>query len=118
MYAVIAESFAVVPRVFNDLGAAFDHMVAQNRITGERVELRSRANGRLLRFREAVVQVDLSGIKLTDAMRKALDSQEDLIPARAATLKALETRGLAQKTDDGYRLTNLGRQYRAQKKGA
>lgn len=119
-YAVTAETFAVVPRVFNDLGAAFDYMVAQNRVTGEVTEIRDRATGRLVRSRGHVAQ--LPALKLTDAMRKALFADEAPLvglPGAPNTLKALEARGLVKRDNVGVaRLTNLGRQYRAQKKGA
>lgn len=63
----------------------------------------------------------LPALKLTDAMAKALASAEEtgiLTQGRSNTLKALEDRGLVAIAQSGAaKLTNLGRQYRAQKKG-
>lgn len=76
------------------------------------------AAGELLRRVENAVK--LPALKLTDAMRKALDSAQEtgiLAEGRANTLKALEDRGLVAIAKSGAaKLTSLGRQY--QKKGA
>lgn len=78
--------------------------------------------GRVLRTHLfPVAQIDLSGIKLTDAMTKALFADEAPLvglPGASNTLRALESRGLVKRDNVGVaRLTSLGRQYRAQKKG-
>ncbi len=58
----------------------------------------------------------LEPIKLSDAMRAALDSDDSGITGlagKANTLRALESRGLVKIQGDGVaRLTDLGRQYR------
>lgn len=62
----------------------------------------------------------LPALKLTDAMRKALASDDSGLTGlsgKANTLRALEARGLVKLDNVGVaKLTNLGRQY--QKKGA
>lgn len=119
LYAIVSPSTSVKAKLTNDVGVAFDHMVAENRRTGQVVEIRDRNNGRLVRSRGAVAE--LPTLNLTDAMAKALASAEEtgiLTQGRSNTLKALEDRGLVAIAKSGAaKLTNLGRQYRAQKKG-
>jgi hypothetical protein len=103
--------------------AQFDSYTAQKRVRelkdGETLALVNRFTGRTLRTFVPEPKVDLSGIKLTDAMRKALDTAtSDGVSGAANTLKALATRGLVEADKGGYRLSSLGRQYRAQRKGA
>lgn len=125
-YAIVAaQSWTpefVKAKVTNDLSAAFDHMVAENRRTGQAMEIWNRETGKMLRRRETVTKIDLSSIKLTDAMRKALESDDSGLTGlsgKVNTLRALESRGLVKLDNCSVaRLTSLGRQYRAQKKGA
>lgn len=118
-YAIVSPSTSVKAKLTNDVGVAFDHMVAENRRTGQVVEIRDRNNGRLVRSRGAVAE--LPALKLSDAMTKALFADEAPLvglPGAPNTLKALEARGLVKRDNVGVaRLTSLGRQYRAQKKG-
>lgn len=67
---------------------------------------------------EAQAPVTTPALKLSDAMRQALDSDDSGltgVSGKANTLKALESRGLVKIHNDGVaRFTDLGRQYRSQ----
>jgi hypothetical protein len=115
-----------------DLGAAFDAYAVMKRnaadlspgtlVTLARV-VEGRTMDRTVRWFETPApapvvkeKVALEPIKLSDAMRAALDSDDTGImglAGKANTLKALEARGLVKIQNDGVaRLTDLGRQYR------
>lgn len=113
-YAVIGQTPAVVPDTFNDLGAAYDYMVSQHRVTGDVVELRDRRDGRLLRARGRVAT--LPAIKLSEAMTRALSTttKDGYVTGAANTLKALANKGLLQVSGGKYQVTSLGRQYQRQ----
>lgn len=74
--------------------------------------------GKVLRTHLFPVQAQepVAKIKLTDAMRKALDSDDNALlglPGAPNTLKALEARGLVSRDNCGTaHLTDLGRKYR------
>lgn len=90
---------------------------------GSRVSLSVIEGGVLRPVRQFETEsAPLPALKLSDAMTKALFADEAPLvglPGAPNTLKALEARGLVKRDNVGVaRLTNLGRQYRAQKKGA
>lgn len=115
-YAVVSHNLAVKPKLTNSVSAAFDHMVSENRRTGQMVQIWNRETGALVRSRGSKVKAELPALKLSDAMLKALHGDESAtvgLPGAPNTLKALEARGLVKRDSVGVaRLTELGRQYR------
>lgn len=120
MYSLtISDNGALTFKTQAGLSDIMDKFLAAKRNGAEAVTLVNLHTRKVLRHVERAVQ--LPALNLTDAMAKALASAEEtgiLTQGRSNTLKALEDRGLVAIAKSGAaKLTSLGRQYRAQKKG-
>lgn len=121
MYSLtISDNDALTFKTQASLSDIMDKFLVAKRNGVDAVTLVNLHTRKVLRHVEREVQ--LPALKLTDAMRKALFADEAPLvglPGAPNTLKALEARGLVKRDNVGVaRLTSLGRQYRAQKKGA